>query len=339
MSKELTEFGMNQDRVDLIKRTFFKGSTDDELKLFLHVAAKTGLDPMLRQIYAVKRWDSQSQKETTTFQTSIDGLRLIAERSGKYAGQLGPYWCGDDGVWKDVWISKDMPTAAKVGILRNDFKEPLWGVAKYQSYYQTKKDKTPNTFWTKMADVMVAKVAESLAIRKAFPQEVSGLYSDEEMDQAGEVKEERALSKSVDHMTKDLSTKDLKEVVEKSAPAKVAQQEKSSYQILNIPPANPEQIEKIKEVAKQIKNFAPVHPTAQPEKTIFERMKDPPIAGEYRVQFGKFLGMEIKEIKYEDMISYINYIHEQAKEKGRQPIGVVKDFLDMAESYLASIEE
>lgn len=176
----------------LVKSLIAPGCTDDELRLFAAQCQRTALDPFTRQIYAIKRdqWNPATrQKEgKMTIQISIDGLRIIAQRSSLYDGQDGPWWCGADGVWKEVWLGDELPSAAKVVVYRKDFSRPMVGIAIFSEFAATKSDGTLLGLWkkTEKPALMLAKCAEALAFRKAFPNDLSGLYTAEEMSRAGD---------------------------------------------------------------------------------------------------------------------------------------------------------
>jgi phage recombination protein Bet len=189
--------GFTRDSVDLLKTTICKGSTDDELKLFVQVCQRTGLDPFARQIFAVHRKDNKTGKMVMSIQTSIDGFRLIAERSKNYAGQRGPFWTADGEHWKEVWLAKDAPAAAKVGIMRRGFSEPLWAVATWEEFCPTYNGQ-PMGLWRKLGPLMLAKCAESQGLRRAFPQDLSGIYTEEEMAQAVEAVEAETVPEVVE---------------------------------------------------------------------------------------------------------------------------------------------
>ena len=171
------------EKLELLRRTQFEGATEDEFKKFVIDCDTSGLSPFSRQIYSLERWDEKKRRTVRSTQVSIDGFRLIAERTGQYAGQKAPQWCGKDGVWRDVWTSDEHPYAARVGVMRRSFKEPLYAIAKWNAYVSKDKSGNPTYMWKKMDDHMLAKTAEALALRKAFPQELSGFYTLEEMSE------------------------------------------------------------------------------------------------------------------------------------------------------------
>ena len=176
------------EQVGLLKNTVARGATNDELRLFATVCARTRLDPFIKQIHFVKRWDSQLKVEVGAFQTGIDGFRVIAARTGKYRGRIGPQWCGQDGAWVDLWTSDEPPFAARCAVVNSDFHEPQWATVRWSAYAQTKRDGGLTRFWLNMGPEQLGKCAEAAAHRIAFPNDLSGLYEHSEMDQAEEEK-------------------------------------------------------------------------------------------------------------------------------------------------------
>jgi phage recombination protein Bet len=169
---------------DFLKSIFAKGATDQELKLFGEICKQRNLNPIFRQIYFMKIYDSMQNKEVMSPVVSIEGFRCIAERSGKYAGQTIPLFCGKNGVWSEIWTENEPPFACKIGVHRDGFREPIYNVAQWKSFAKYKKNGELTTFWQKFPTLMLAKCAESGALRKAFPEDLSGLYAQEELEQA-----------------------------------------------------------------------------------------------------------------------------------------------------------
>jgi len=170
------------------------GVPQEDLLAFLHLCQRSELDPFAREIYLIGRNDNKAPSgKRYTAQTGIDGYRHMAERTGEYAGREGPWWCGPDGQWTDVWLSDEPPAAAKVSVYRMNRPLPFTAVAVYREFVPMKPvwennrktgKEEPSGLWGKMPAHMLAKVAEALAIRQGFPRQASGIYVTEEMHNA-----------------------------------------------------------------------------------------------------------------------------------------------------------
>lgn len=203
-----------EQQVAILRQLGIEEATQGDLDLFFHYCRTTGLDPFRRQIYMIGRntkvseWvdDERAQngrrkveKWVTkyTIQTGIDGYRRngreAAKRHGDSLAFEGPFWCGEDGEWREVWPAKTPPTAAKFTVYRNG--EPFSAVVHYDEFVQTGYNGEPNSMWAKMPRNQTAKCAEAMAFRRAYPDDFSGLvYEDAAqptvIDQEGNVERE-----------------------------------------------------------------------------------------------------------------------------------------------------
>ena len=175
-----TPLEFTDDQRRMIRDSFANGASDGEFAVLMEIAKARRLNPLLRQVHFVSRWDTSKGREVWATQVSIDGLRAIAERTGLYAGQDKPEFTErPDGSI----------VSCEVRVYRKDWPRPAVGVAYWSEYVQTRKDKAsgklfPTSFWQRMPHTMLAKCAEALALRKAFPEDMSGLYTADEMGQA-----------------------------------------------------------------------------------------------------------------------------------------------------------
>lgn len=172
-----------EEQVELIKNSYAKGASDAELRLFIEVAERKGLDIFSRQIFLIERWDSKVKGYVRTPETSVDGYRVIADRTGLYVPGDEPTFTYDDN-------GKLRTATAYV----KKYVQGVWHVitatAHWAEYVATTKEGQVNTMWRTKPHVMLAKCAEALALRKAFPAQLSGLYTREEMEQANNVRPE-----------------------------------------------------------------------------------------------------------------------------------------------------
>ena len=181
-------------QVAVLRHIGVEGASPEDLEIFFHECRRTGLDPFAKQIHMIgrpsriRRPDGvEAWGKKYTIQTGIDGFRLIghreADRRGEHIEVPGHEWLNNDGRWIPAWSKGwGMPIAARAVIVRNG--HPFVAVAMFDEYAQTKKDNSLTSMWAQRPAGQLAKCAEALAWRMAYPHGLAGIRSDEEMGQA-----------------------------------------------------------------------------------------------------------------------------------------------------------
>lgn len=165
-----------EEAIELVKQTLMPNATNAELAFFVEVCNRMNLDPFRREIHPVKRRVREGDRyvERWVFQTGIDGYRKRAAATGQYAGSEEAF---------DVPMTENYPNVATCTVYRmvGGQRVPFVASAKWNEYVQTDRQNHPTAMWRKMPFVMLSKCAESRALRKAFPDELNGVYSEEEL--------------------------------------------------------------------------------------------------------------------------------------------------------------
>lgn len=190
-------------QLDLIRHTVASDTNEQEFNLFMEASRRIGLDPFRKQIYAVVYSKDNAQKRKMSIITGIDGFRAVAARNGNYRP--------DEEEADIVYDKEEKSDTNKLGIVKATVTawkaddagnwHPVKAVAYWDEYAPLKENwsydeaqgkKVPDgtfrldatSMWRKMPRVMITKCAEGLAIRKGWPEDLSGVYSPEEMAQA-----------------------------------------------------------------------------------------------------------------------------------------------------------
>lgn len=207
---------LSRPQIELIKNTVAKGASDDELKLFIQVCKGASLNPFLKQVFLVPRWDSVAGREVRAIQVSIDGFRAIAESSGAYAGNDDPVYDGESDIEVPAKTGPakklTVPNKATVTVYKmiNGQRFGFTATARWTEYYPGPK---MGFQWHIRPYLMLGKCAEALALRKAFPKLLSGMYASEEMDKGqGEVNEAEKATKGFQTLKNAMSNAGVKEL-------------------------------------------------------------------------------------------------------------------------------
>jgi phage recombination protein Bet len=358
-------------QIDLLKSSLYPNVPDDQMKLFVATCDRTGLDPFARQIYMVERkfkdQRTQEWKSKYEIQASIDGLRVVAERTGHYQGQDGPYWCGKDGQWKDVWLDAAPPMAAKIGVLKGGFSQALWSVAKWDSYAQISRDGKMSPMWKKMPDLMLAKCAEALALRRAFPNQLSGIYTGEEMAQA-----DNPVTSSGPQTSPPPSTQGEPKEFAEARERRIKAEEEAKRILGDTPPDDaplPEQMDPLDQAlessgptlteedfsyAQSRSGRGGVYQASKLAERMGEKMRPPPGPGhdedqdfltesaatgttwmQYKIPFGKHTGKKLSQLGQKAVKQYADWLTESARAQDKPMSQNANEFCAMAAQYLS----
>lgn len=215
----------DENQLAILRSLGIEDASKADVDLFFHYCRTTGLDPFRKLIYMIGRntkvseWvdDERAQNGRRkverwvtkyTIQVGIDGYRKNGREAAKRYGDTlsleGPFFTGEDDFhvtddgeviqhWRKVWPKGRPPHAARFVVWRDG--EAFEGIAHYDEFVQTGYQDQPNSMWAKMPRNQLAKCAEALAWRRAYPDDFAGLILEDAaqptvIDQEGNIERE-----------------------------------------------------------------------------------------------------------------------------------------------------
>jgi len=182
---------LNESDIDvLVKASIIPKETPKAMiEVFARNCHERNLSPFSKQIYLVARAGKY------TIQTGIDGFRSLAERTSKYGGSEDYLFNDGKTMFQMIQEKQDKPITATATVFKiiQGVIVKVSATAVWTAYFP---GDALGFMWKKMPFLMLAKCAESLALRKAFPEVLGGLYTDEETQQADEVQGKEILTPS-----------------------------------------------------------------------------------------------------------------------------------------------
>ncbi len=166
----------NREQVELLKNTYAKGATDIEFRMLIAVGNRVNADPFKREIYLIPFWDRNARKMSKTPVVGIDWYRKQAGKSKNYAGQ-GEAEFGEKIQSNGI----EHPDWAVVPIYNRNFEHPIRVKVFWDEIVKLDKQGNALSSWRTMPRTMLAKCSEAQGIRRAFPEEVGGVYTEDEM--------------------------------------------------------------------------------------------------------------------------------------------------------------
>lgn len=186
-----------------LRAEYASNANDNQFELWMAACRHRRLQPVtdiVLQVRSVREYDPEIKakvyKKRPVLITTINALRRLAERTGKYGGLLPSEWVylddtGNPSIRSPLPLPDPQnpkkirePWAAIAYVVRKDFEKPIQGMARFRAYCQTYDDggvTKLNSTWSVRGPEQLEKCAESLACRRAFPEETAGLYIAEEI--------------------------------------------------------------------------------------------------------------------------------------------------------------